>query len=52
MEFFKNFYKEDKIVGLCAFKKKKSISFKSTASTKYDASSFFGDGRFNPNMFR
>lgn len=52
MEFFKNFYKEDKIVGLCAFKKKKSMSLKFTPNDKYDTSTFFGNGRFNPNMFR
>ena len=52
MEFFKNFYKEDKIVGLCAFKKKQPMNFKFTASDKYGTVSFFGDAHFTPNMFR
>lgn len=52
MDFFKNFYKEDKIVGLCAFKRQRGLGFKFTANEKQYTSSFFGGGKFTPNMFR
>ena len=52
MEFFKNFYKEDKVVGLCAFKKQRCRGFKFTASEKGYTSAFFGTEKFTPNMFK
>ena len=52
MEFFKNFYKEDKIVGLCAFKKKDYYVFKFSNNDRSESSKFFGDLKVTPNMFR
>ena len=52
MEFFKNFYKDDdKIIGLCAFKKKKNITHKSDTGFNFGALKLVYEPKVQPNMF-
>jgi hypothetical protein len=53
MEFFKNFYKDDdKIIGLCAFKKQRyrsDLGF--SFEPKFGATKLLYEPKFKPNMF-
>ncbi len=53
MEFFKNFYKDDdKIIGLCAFKKRQfhsGIGF--GYEPKFGETKLLYEPKFKPNMF-
>lgn len=52
MEFFKNFYREDdKIIGLCAFKKKKASISNFDFERKFGATKLVYDTKMRANMF-
>lgn len=52
MEFFKNFYRDDdKIVGLCAFKKKKSQISNREFERKFGATKLIYEPQMRANMF-
>ena len=52
MEFFKNFYKDDdKIIGLCAFKKKKVHSAKTDKGFDFGALKLVYEPKAQSNMF-
>ena len=52
MEFFKNFYKDDdKIVGLCAFKKKRPFNIGYEFEPKFGASKFSFEPKLKTNFF-
>lgn len=54
MEFFKNFYREDdKIIGLCAFKKQKQKKSENIYfERRFNSSNLAYNPQMNANMFR
>jgi hypothetical protein len=52
MEFFKNFYREDdKIIGLCAFKKRKLLNIGNEFEYKFGATKFLYEPKQKTNFF-
>ncbi len=52
MEFFKNFCKDDdKIIGLCAFKKKKCNGSKTDRGYDFGALKLVYEPKIQPNVF-
>ena len=52
MEFFRNFYKDDdKIIGLCAFRKRKPAASNFEFERKFGASKLIYEPKMRANMF-
>ena len=52
MDFFKNFYREDdKVVGLCAFKKRQLFNFGYEFEPKFGATKFLYEPKTKNNFF-
>ena len=52
MEFFKNFFREDdRVVGLCAFKKRKTQNLGNEFEFKFGATKLLYEPKFKYNFF-
>ncbi len=52
MEFFRNFFNDDdKLIGLCAFRKKKPMDLCFEFETKFGAAKIFYDKKARENFF-